>query len=177
MHRVRAVTGLVLVSVGGLVVLTAPAAAQWSLPSGVRQNSAFPTAPVGPQTAAAEASRIPARLGLGLVGSITGLFAGALVGGAVGPLKDCACDDPGLNEMLTGAVVGAALGAALLAAAPKGPDVCRYRTRFWRAALGSALGTGLGLIAKGNASLVTVPLGAGVGAALGAESCTWQRHN
>jgi hypothetical protein len=158
-------------------VLTPPVAAQWSLPSGVRRSSAFPTAPVGPQTAAAETSRIPARLGLGLVGSIAGLFGGALVGGAVGPLKDCACEDPGLEEMLTGAVVGAALGGALLAAVPKGPDICRYPTRLWRAALGSALGTGLGLIAKGNASLVTVPLGASVGAALGAESCTWQRHN
>ena len=111
------------------------------------------------------------------MGSVAGLFAGALVGGAVGPLENCACEDPGLEEILTGAVVGAALGAALLAALPKGPDVCRYPARLWRAALGSALGTALGLIAKGNTSLITVPLGAGAGAALGAESCTWQRHN
>ena len=165
-----------LVLTGTLTIVGRPLPAQLAVQSAARGTLSPRTATL-PHAVASAPSRLPARLGLGLVGSIAGLFAGALVGAGVGPLEDCGCDDPGLNEVVTGAVIGSALGAALLAAAPRGPAACGYGARFFRGLLGSALGVAVGLRAEGNTSLVTVPLGALAGAALGAESCTWQRHN
>jgi hypothetical protein len=153
--------------------------AQVAAPSALRAAPAPATTRILPQTdIAAAPSRLPVRLGLGLVGSVAGLFGGALIGAGVGPLEDChGCEDPGMKEVVAGAVIGSALGAALLAALPRSPEACRYSARFLRGLLGSALGVAVGLRAEGNTNLVTVPLGALVGAALGAESCAWQRHN
>jgi hypothetical protein len=54
--------------------------------------------------------------------SSTGIaFVGVLVGGIAGgqlPPHDCGCDDPGLDEVVYGALVGATIGAAIGAAYP-----------------------------------------------------------
>lgn len=154
-------------------MLATPVAAQEARPSGIQRTSESAEVPRRRDSAS---PRLPARLSLGALGSVAGLFGGALLGGAVSPVEDCACDDPGLENILTGAVLGAAAGAAILAALPGGGGECGYRARLWRAMLGSALGTGLGLVPTGNAQVITVPLGASVGAALGGASCAWQRR-
>lgn len=160
--------------------ITRPLCAQLALQSGVRRSLA-PTAttPTSTLAAADGPSRLPLRLVLGGVGSVVGLYGGALAGHSIGPLEPCesGCEDPGEEEVIAGALVGSALGAALLAALLRGPEGCRYGVRFVRALLGSALGVAIGSRTKDNTALVTVPLGALLGGALGAESCTWQRHN
>jgi hypothetical protein len=153
--------------------------AQLARQSGVRRALAPTATTPGPAASADGPSRLPLRLVLGLAGSVVGLYGGALVGHSIGPLEPCegGCEDPGEKEVIAGALIGAALGAALLAALPHGPETCRYSVRFLRGLFGSAIGVAIGARTKDNTALVTVPLGALLGGALGAESCTWQRHN
>jgi len=66
--------------------------------------------------------------------SSTGIaFVGVLVGGTVGgqlPPHNSRCDDPGLDEVIYGALVGATIGAAVDAAYPNMRSVCSRSARF-----------------------------------------------
>jgi hypothetical protein len=153
-------------------------AAQLAVTSGVRALPVHsPTSPAPLLDTARVTSRVPTRLGLALLGGLTGLFAGAILAAELELGVDCDCDDPELGHAVSGAVVGVALGAALLAAVPGDAVPCAYSGRLWRGVLGGALGVALGFVAPTDARIVTVPLGGIVGAALGAESCAWQRQN
>lgn len=151
--------------------------AQLARPSGVRALSLDDPRPLADADAAPGESRFAARLGLAVLGGLTGLFGGAILAASLHLGVDCDCDDPGLGEAVTGGVVGVALGAALAAALPRAPADCRYSARLWRGVVGATLGVAAGFLAPLDARLVTVPLGGIVGAALGAESCAWQQRN
>jgi hypothetical protein len=166
-----------LVILASVAFSTTPAAlgAQLARPSGVRAFSLDASGPVA--DTARRMSRLPARLGLAFLGGLGGLFGGAILAASLDLGIDCDCDDPGLSEAVTGGVVGVALSAALAAALPHATADCRYRARLWRGVAGATLGVAAGFLAPLDARLVTVPLGGIAGAALGAESCVWQKHN
>ena len=163
----------------GFAAPASPLAAQLAAPAGLRARELQPVGWPRPLADTARSqSRLPVRFGLGLLGGIAGLLGGAILAAELELGLDCECDDPGLGHAVTGGIVGAALGAALLAALPETTtDRCRYSARLWRALGTAALGVGAGFLAPVDARVVTVPLGGIVGAAFGAESCVWQRHN
>lgn len=110
-------------------------------------------------------------------GGTAGWFLGAIAGGYVGyhtlPHHNCGCDDPGLTETVYGAFVGGAIGAGWGAAAPILSSECSSGTRFGRSLLGSAAGTGIGLLAirPSGTQLLAVPILSISGAVLAQGRC------
>ncbi len=115
---------------------------------------------------------LPARVLLGTGGAVAGAFIGAVAGQAVLG-RDCSCDDPGLAEALEGGLVGAVVAGAAMSALPRAGSHCGYLNRLWRAAIGSTLGAGVGIVVSGGSGLIlaSFPLGTGLGGALGASTC------
>lgn len=175
MRPLRILAPSVILASVAFAATPAALGAQLARPSGVRAVSLY--APGSLVDTTGQASRLPARLGLAVLGGLTGLFGGAILAASLHLGVDCDCDDPGLGEAVTGGVVGVALGAALASALPRAPADCGYSARLWRGVVGATLGVAAGFLAPLDARLVTVPLGGIVGAALGAESCVWQRRN
>lgn len=107
------------------------------------------------------------------VGWVAGAVAGGFVGYRVLPHSACSCDDPGLSEALTGAVVFGAVGAALGAAAPLLESSCSFNTRVGRSLIGSVVGTGLGFLAQSqSAQAVAIPVLSISGASLAEWRCS-----
>ena len=112
------------------------------------------------------------RTASGAVGWIAGAVAGGFVGYRVLPHSACSCDDPGLTEALTGAVVFGAVGAALGAAVPLLESQCSFGTRVARSLIGSVVGTGLGFLAQPQESrAVAIPILSITGASLAEWRC------
>ena len=112
-----------------------------------------------------------ARTAMSFLGWFPGAFAGGYIGSVV-PHSPCACDDPGLKEVLTGIAVGGAFGAAFGAAAPKLNSRCAFAERFGLGLLGSAVGLGVGMIRITDGSVaVTVPVLSIAGAAIAERWC------
>jgi len=88
------------------------------------------------------------------------------------PRGPCGCDDPGLKEALQGIVIGGAFGAGLGAAAPRLKSHCSFGNRFGLGLLGSAIGTGIGMIRFTDGSrIITVPLFSITRAAIAEAPC------
>ncbi|HET7551927.1 MAG TPA: hypothetical protein VFK04_11590 [Gemmatimonadaceae bacterium] len=117
------------------------------------------------------AGEVFARVGLGVAGAGLGGLGAGLLGYALLPHSDCDCDDPGLNEFLIGAAVGTVAGAALAAALPKQRSQCSYGARAVYGVVGALAGGVLGLIPRGNARAITIPLGAAIGAGVSSGFC------
>lgn len=157
-----------------LAMPASPAAAQLASPVGVRARAPVPRAAALDLTrVSGETPGLPGRLGLALLGGTVGGFSGAAIGYII---PTGGGEDPGLSGMVISAAIGAALGAVAFAALPEGASRCDYSERFGRGMLGAALVAPVGLVASGDARIITVSLGAVVGAALGAESCEWGRR-
>jgi hypothetical protein len=116
-----------------------------------------------------------------LATSVGGLLAGVVAGGFAGynllP-HTCECDDPGLDQLIYGAVVGGAVGAAFGAAYPSLGSVCTFEQRFKRSIVGAGAGALLALVAtvgssSGEAIIFVAPV-ASVGGALGALGRCWK---
>jgi hypothetical protein len=116
-----------------------------------------------------------------LASSVGGLLAGVVAGGFAGynllP-HTCECDDPGLDQLIYGAVVGGAVGAAFGAAYPSLGSVCTFEQRFKRSIVGAGAGALLALVAtvgssSGDAIIFVAPV-ASVGGALGALGRCWK---
>jgi len=114
------------------------------------------------------------RAGVGVVGWFAGAAAGLFTALAL-PHHDCQCDDPGLEEAVTGLVIGSTIGAAAGASLPSLGRGCKYRTRLGRALLGSVAGTLIGaLIAiptNQDFGWIAVPAASASGAALAIGRC------
>ena len=178
MREVLSVSTLITLAAAAVPATPSAVAAQLTTPSAIRAPDVRAPALRRPFPDTAQPrSRFPARLGLAVVGGLAGLYLGAVLAAHFEVGVDCDCDDPALGHAVSGAVVGVALGAPILAAMPRDVVACAYAGRLWRGFVGAALGLTLGFIAPTDARIVTVPLGGVVGAALGAESCAWQRHN
>lgn len=112
------------------------------------------------------------RTASGAMGWVAGAIAGGFVGYRVLPHSPCSCDDPGLTEALTGAVVFGAVGAALGAAAPLLESQCSFGTRVGRSLIGSVVGTGLGFLARPqSAQALAIPVLSISGASLAEWRC------
>lgn len=107
--------------------------------------------------------------------ALIGWFPGAFLGGAIGaasPHGPCGCDDPGLNQVLTGIVLGGAVGSALGAAAPNLNSHCSFGKRFGLGLAGSVIGTAVGIIPiTEGAQPITVPIFSIVGSAIAVGAC------
>ena len=107
----------------------------------------------------------------GLLGWIGGAAVGGYIGAHVDP-SPCNCDDPGLRETLTGFVFGGAIGAGLGAGGPKLNSECSWAQRVGLGILGSAVGTGIGIVRLTDGSqAVTVPIFSIIGASLAEVRC------
>ena len=88
------------------------------------------------------------------------------------PRGPCGCDDPGLKQVLQGIVIGGAFGAGFGAAVPRMKSRCAFGNRFGLGLLGSAIGTGVGMIRFTDGSrIITVPLFSIIGAAIAESPC------
>ena len=110
-------------------------------------------------------------------GAFIGLLAGGLVGGQV-PAHNCGCDDPGLDEVIYGALVGATIGAAIGTALPNMRSVCSTNARLGRSLIGAGIGAAAGFVlggglGKDGAALVLTPAGA-IGGSLFALGQCWR---
>jgi len=109
-------------------------------------------------------------------GALVGIVAGGTAGYQLIPHHDCGCDDPGLDELIWGAVVGSSIGAALGAAVPHLGSVCSFNERIKRTLIGGvaggALGFAAGIFSGSEAILFTVPAFS-VGEALGSLGRCW----
>jgi hypothetical protein len=108
--------------------------------------------------------------------SLIGWFPGAIAGGFIGahvPRSPCSCDDPALKEFVIGVAIGGSVGAAFGAAAPRLNSHCSFAHRLGLGLLGSAVGTGLGLIPITNKAsvVITVPVFSILGAGLSQWPC------
>jgi hypothetical protein len=114
------------------------------------------------------------RAGVGVVGWFAGAAGGALIAVAL-PHHDCQCDDPGLEQAITGLFIGSTIGAAVGAAIPSLARHCTYQTRFGRALLGSVAGTALGVLGalatNQDLGWIAIPVGSVSGAALAIGRC------
>lgn len=117
------------------------------------------------------AGEVFGRVGLGTAGAGLGGLGAGLLGYALLPHSDCDCDDPGLREFVIGAAVGMVAGAALAAALPKQRSQCSYGTRTVYGVVGALAGGVLGLIPRGNGRVITIPLGAAIGAGVSSGFC------
>lgn len=114
------------------------------------------------------------RAGVGVVGWFAGAAGGALIAVAL-PHHDCQCDDPGLEEAITGFYIGSTIGAAAAAAIPSLARHCNYGTRFGRALIGSVAGTVIGVlvVTRTNRDLgwIAIPAASASSAALAIGRC------
>jgi hypothetical protein len=117
------------------------------------------------------AGEVFVRVGLGAAGAGLGGLGAGLLGYALIPHSDCDCDDPGLREFVIGAAVGMVAGAALAAALPEQRSRCSYGKRVAYGVAGALAGGALGLIARGNARAIFIPLGAATGAGIWSGFC------
>jgi hypothetical protein len=117
------------------------------------------------------AGEVFARVGLGAAGAGLGGLGAGLLGYAILPHNDCDCDDPGLREFVIGAAVGTVAGAALAAALPEQRNQCSYGARAVYGVVGALAGGVLGLLPRGNARAITIPLGAAIGAGVSSGFC------
>ena len=116
--------------------------------------------------------------GLRVLTTFGGVFFGAVAGGYVGynvlP-HNCACDDPGLDEMIYGAFTGMVIGAAIGASAPDLGSACRLEQRLGRSLAGAALIAGAAYVVAGGhgngGTLIAVPAGAVAGSLAGLGKC------
>lgn len=163
---------LVLVAtVGGSL-----ADAQELQPSAVRR-SAVSLRPIAERVVAQEPeparNEFAVRAALGILGSFAGLVAGGFIGYGM-PDGECG-DDPGLCEMLTGMLIGTVSGAALGAALPRRGSTCGFGGRAALGVVGALLlglgGGAIGAQADSQWILLTAPVGAGLGGAIGASLC------
>jgi hypothetical protein len=119
--------------------------------------------------------------GLRLISSAGGAFIGLFAGGFVGaqvPAHNCGCDDPGLEEVVYGALVGATIGAAIGTALPNMRSICSTNARFGKALLGAAIGASAGFVVGGGlgkdgTALLLTPAGA-IGGSLFALGQCWR---
>ena len=162
----RPVFFLVAFTVSALLASTTPADAQR------REATRFitPTVHADPGTTSRNAGAT--RLGA----SAGGLLAGAIVGGFVGynvlP-HTCNCDDPGLDQIIYGALAGGALGAAFGAAYPRLQSKCTLQERFRRSLIGAGIGAAAGLLLSGRSEAILMlgPAGSVGGALVGLGHC------
>lgn len=150
------------------------------LVTGAVATAIFWAAPLAAQTPAVPEAEdtVPPRGALvargftALGGWVLGAFAGAFVGYHVLPHRPCHCDDPGLNELLIGAVGGGVVGAGFGAAVPKFNSRCSAARRFGLGLVGAVIGTGIGMIPlTEGAQIITVPIFSATGAALAEWRC------
>jgi len=114
---------------------------------------------------------LPMRAIIASLGWIAGAY---IVGSASYEIRPhhCQCDDPGLAELIQGAVVGGALGAALGAAGPDLGTQCSLKTRIGRSLVGAIAGTAIGLLPyTEGAGVITVPVFTVVGATIAERRC------
>jgi hypothetical protein len=123
------------------------------------------------QEGAPSGGEVLGRIALATGGVIVGGLGAGLLGYAVLPHSDCDCDDPGLNEFVIGSIVGIAAGAALAAAIPKQRSTCNYGRRVLYGLVGAVAGGALGVIPPLDQRVITIPLGAAVGAGLVSAYC------
>ncbi len=123
------------------------------------------------QEGAPSGGEVFGRIALATGGVIVGGLGAGLLGYAVLPHSDCDCDDPGLNEFVIGSIVGIAAGAALAAAIPKQRSTCNYGRRVLYGLMGAVAGGALGVIPPLDQRVITIPLGAAVGAGLVSAYC------
>ena len=148
----------VLAVVALSIVATTPATAQT-------------TSSPPPEDTAQVRGRLLTRGFTAFIGWIPGAFVGGWVASTL-PRSPCSCDDPGLKEAIAGAVVGGAFGAGLGAATPRLRSRCSFTHRFGLGLLGSAIGTGVGMISLTDGSrAVTVPVFSIIGAAIAEAPC------
>jgi hypothetical protein len=149
---------------------------QAPLPATGYQLPATSTSPLAVAAAAKsfEGRAFVIRGGVGVVGWFAGAAAG-LFTALVLPHHDCQCDDPGLEEALTGLVIGSTIGAAAGASLPSLGRGCKYRTRLGRALLGSVGGTLIGALVaiptNQDFGWIAVPAASASGAALAIGRC------
>ena len=118
--------------------------------------------------------------GLRVFTTFGGVLVGAVAGGYVGynvlP-HNCACDDPGLDEMIYGAFAGMAIGAAIGASAPDLGSRCSFEKRFVRSLAGAGLAAGAAYFVAGGhgngGTVFAVPAGA-IGGSLAALGRCWK---
>ena len=128
------------------------ASAQLSQPIGVTPTH---TLVPRPSRAIADSARpvpyyaFPARLGLGILGSVAGAYAGAYTGASLH--TDCHGDFCEFGNAIIGAAVGSSVGAALTASIPSYGNRCSMLQRTLLSSLGSTLG-GVGGAFLGGAS-------------------------
>jgi hypothetical protein len=147
---------------------------------GQPRTSFDPSLSTSPLASAAAAKNFEARAffpraGAGVLGWFAGAAAGIYTTLAL-PHHDCHCDDPGLEETLTGLVIGSAVGATVGASLPSLGRDCKYRTRLGRALLGSVAGTLIGAVIAIPSNLdqlvlVVIPVSSASGAALAIGRC------
>ncbi len=130
-------------------------------------------------TATTYRSTSPLRFFTSTGGAIVGLLAGAMVGEKL-PHHNCGCDDPGLDEIIYGALVGATIGAAIGTALPNMRSVCSSNVRLGRSFIGAGIGASAGFIlggglGKDGASVLSTPAGAIGGSLIGLGRC-WRSH-
>lgn len=117
----------------------------------------------------------PVRLFGSLGGSFVGFFGGAYAGYNLLPHTPNG-DDPGLRELVQGALVGATVGAAIGASAPNLRSICKFSTRFKRSIIGAGIAATVGFIFVGGAnesSIIAVPASA-MGGSLAALGRCWK---
>ena len=145
--------------------LAGSAFAQQPTPAGVTRRN---FSPADPDHGASVTGRAPEPAARTLVRTLTGAlgFAGGAaigvgVANASGP-HHCGCDDPGLNEALTGIIIGGVVGAGIGAAIPTMGTECAAHGRFLRALGGSALGFAAGFLLPPFGPLILSPVGSAI---------------
>ena len=110
-----------------------------------------------------------------------GIAFGGVAGGAAGyyllPRGDCG-DDPGLCEMVAGAMLGSFVGLTMSAAGSRLGSTCSYGRRVLWSAGGSLLFGSIGYAIGGHRRdwlAAATPVGALVGGAFGADMCAIER--
>lgn len=115
---------------------------------------------------------ILARVGLGIVGTFGGAFAGGVTGAAMA--QGCHGEDCQFGGLMTGAAVGSVLGAAMASAIPELGSGCGAGGRIATGVAGSVVGALLGGVVGGTAGggvLFGFLTGSGVGSGIGASLC------
>ena len=117
------------------------------------------------------------RLGTAVGGAALGFVVGGFAGYNILPHR-CQCDDPGLDELILGALVGSAAGAALGAALPSLNSVCAFDQRLKRTIVGGLGAAALGFVFAGglNGAETTVFITPvlGVGGSLASLGHCWK---
>ena len=129
-------------------------------------------------------ARVDVQNGLGVGGtrlfaSVGGLALGMVAGGVIGYriLPHCGgCEDPGLEQLVYGALAGGAIGAAFGASLPDLDSVCTFQQRVTRSLIGAGGAAAGAVILSGGLNeihLLAVPA-VSVAGALGALGRCWK---